>query len=279
MDSDGALFPATFSISKKPSLQQRLFEARPIVLFFLGCFVFGFLLPPLSLLLGTPLLFATGNYLLFILGMILLGGCGGLAVILAVRYISRGFLAGDRKRLKELETKISTGASSDVVTDLDKLITENLKMGRPQVAEYYSKQLLTLCERGQQEGDQMPALMWSTPCWVSSPEYHKSFNYWVVWLFESRGLLCLTNEHLEYESSRISFRIALEDIVDIGIDRHPWWMKPYPLNYIKLSFKEFGETVCLYATPYTLQTDTVWDINKTVREWYNNLTKALQKVV
>lgn len=280
MDSEAAsLYPVTFSISKKPTTQQRWKDARPILLFFAGCFLLGFLLPPLSVFFGMPLWFATGsNYLLFLLGMVLVGAAAGFLIVYTVRSVSRGILGGDRKRVAALENRLRAG-SNDVISDLDSLITENLKLGRPQVAEYYSKQLLVLCERDLAEPT-VPDLMISTAAWASTPAYHKSVNYWLVWMFQSRGLLCLTNEHLEYESARISFRVALKDVIDIGLDRHPLWMKPFPLRFIKIRFREPDYDIehCMYVTPYTMQTDTVWDINKSVQEWYSNLTTALAKV-
>src|SRR5205085_4044777 len=115
---------------------------------------------------------------------------------------------------------------------------------------------------------------------VSRSEYHKNFNYFTLWMYESHGLLCLNKDHLEYESSRITFRVALKDLVDIGIDHHPRWMKPFPLRFIKIRFREteYDTESTFILTPYAVQTDTVWDINKCVAEWYNSLTKALQDV-
>jgi hypothetical protein len=276
MDSDVALYPATFAITKRPSPKERFKEVQPILLFFAACFVFGFVLPPLTIFL-TPIWLAS-NYLLYMSATFFIGFAAALAGVVTIRLVSRHVLNGHCKKIEILEKRLSTG-SPDVLGDLDALITANMKAGRAPVAEFYSKQLLALCERDPNE-ELTAEIMLSSPCWVSTPDYHKSVSYWLIWLYESRGLLCLTSEHLEYESTRLAFRVSLKDIVDISVERHPLWMKPYPLRYIKLSFREpdFGSIVTMYLSPYTMQTDTVFDINKTVQEWYTNLTKTLGKV-
>jgi len=281
MDSEAVLYPATFSISKKPTAKQRLREARPLILFFGGCFLFGFLIPPISAIFGSPLWFASGsNWFFFLISMFVVGAASGLAAVFAVRTVSRRLLGRNLKTIQALEDRLTTGASADVMGDLDALITANVRAKRGPVAEYYSKQLLRIAEHDHQGEPVIPDVMLSTPAWVSTPEYHKSINYWLVWLFQSRGLLCLTSEHLEYESTRLSFRVDLKDIVDISLDRHPLWIKPYPLKYIKISFKDsdYDHIYCMHVSPYTMQTDTVLDINKSVQDWYMKLTRALQKV-
>lgn len=281
MESDASSFyPVTFSVSKKPTLRQRLQDTKPIFLLCFAVFAIAFLLPPVAFIFGSPLwLLSSGNSFFFGCSMVMIGALTAAAVLYSMRVFSRSLLNGSQKKIKELESRLKAG-SPEVVSDLDALITEHLKCGRRQVAEYYSKQLLSLCENSHQKEVIIPDLMVSTRAWVSRPAYHKSFNYYAVWMFESNGLLCLTKDHLEFESSRISFRVDLKDIVDIGVDHHPRWMKPYPLRYIKITFNEpdFNTVTTFNVTPYVVQTDTVWDINKSVAEWYNELTKALQKV-
>lgn len=279
MDSDAALFPTTFAITRRPTPKQRLKDAKPIMVFLGLCFLFGLLLPPLSGLFFGALWSVVGhNFGLYMIAMCGAGFLLGIGAVAIVRFTSRQILGANRRTIEALEQRLATG-SPNVIADLDALITAHLKAGRAPVAEFYSKQLLQLSER--EPGEELvPELVQSTSCWVSTPEYHKSANYWLVWMYQSRGLLCLSREHLEYESSRISFRVELKDIIDISIARHPLWMKPYPLRYITITFREpdFGAISTMYVTPYTMQTDTVIDINNSVQEWYLKLTKALGSV-
>lgn len=281
MESDASSFyPVTFSVSKRPTLRQRLQDSKPVVGMILVVFLIAFIVPTLGIFFGAPLWFlSSGNSFFFSLVMFVIGFATICTALYSVRFFSRTMLNGNQKKIKELENRLRSG-SPEVVTDLDALITEHLKSGRPQVAEFYSKQLLTLCENSHHQDVIIPDLMISTRAWVSHPNYHKTFNYFAVWMFESSGLLCLTKDHLEYESTRLSFRVDLKDIVDIGVDHHPRWMKPYPLRFIKITFHErdFNTVSTFYVTPFTVHTDTVWDINKNVAEWYNDLTKALQKI-
>lgn len=278
MELDAAIYPGTFSISKRPTLKQRVRESRPLLVFFSVFFVLGLLIPSMSSLVAVPIWLASGNLVASMFLMFAIGFGMTAAAVYTVRTISRTAFGSERRKIEALEQRLSTG-SSDVLGDLDALISANLRAGRAPVAEFYSRQLLTICERDRNE-EIRPEIMLSTPCWVSTPEYHKSVNYWLVWLYESRGLLCLSKHHLEYESSRIAFRAELKDIVDISIERHPWWMKPYPLHYIRITFREpdFGSVISLNVSPYTMQTDTVMDVNKQVKDWYQKLTVALGAV-
>lgn len=281
MESDASSFyPVTFSVSKTPTLRQRIQDTKPVFLLSLAVFTLAFAIPVATFVLGTPLWYLTcGNSFFFTLAMLMVGVVSTATVLYSMRLFSRTVLNGNQKKIKELENRLRAG-SPEVVADLDALITEHMKSGRSQVAEYYSKQLLSLCENSHHQDVIIPDLMVSTRAWVSRPQYHKTFNYFAVWMFESSGLLCLTKDHLEYESNRLSFRVDLKDIVDIGVEHHPRWMKPYPLRFIKITFNEhdFNTVSTFNVTPFTVHTDTVWDINKDVAQWYNDLTKALQKV-
>lgn len=278
MELDAVTYPGTFSISKRPTFKQRLRESRPLVVFFAAFFIVGFALPSMTSFFAMPLWLLTGNFFAYTFAMFAIGVVLTFGVIFTVRAISRRTFGSEAKRIEALEQRLSTG-SPDVLADLDALISANLRAGRAAVAEFYSRQILTICERDRNE-EIRPEIMLSTPCWVSTPEYHQSVNYWMVWLYESRGLLCMSKHHLEYESSRIAFRVDLKDIVDISIERHPWWLKPYPLHFIRITFREpdFGSVISLNVSPYTMQTDTVMDINKQVKDWYSKLTKQLGAV-
>lgn len=281
MESDASSFyPVTFSVSKTPTMRQRLRDSTPVFVMSLAVFAIAFLIPIVTMLLGTPLSFlASGNSFLFCIAMFTIGFLSTATVWHSMRLFSKTVLNGNQKKIKQLEDRLRAG-SPDVVADLDALISEHLKSGRPQIAEYYSKQLLSLCENSHHQDVVIPDLMISTKAWVSRPQYHKTFNYFAVWMFESSGLLCLTKDHLEYESTRMSFRVDLKDIVDIGVEHHPRWLKPYPLRFIKITFNErdFNTVSTFNVTPFTMHTDTVWDINRDVADWYNKLTIALQKV-
>lgn len=267
----------SYAIQKRPTVKERAKDATPIVLFFFGCFFVGMLFPFFMCLMPSFLLGTTIVHFVFIF---LVGACLGLGTVLIVRAISRGMFGGDKRKVEELEKRLlSHKETTYIMTDLDALISENLKMKRPQVAEFYSRQLLAISEKvGETECTPGLEMMLACSAWVSTPAYHKTINYWLIWLFETRGTLSLTNEFFEYESNRISFRLAVEDIVDIGIENHPWWLKPMPMHYIRMTYRNFGSTETLYLTPYNMQTDTVWDVNHKVKEWYSHLTKALQKV-
>src|SRR5581483_11318845 len=153
--------------------------------------------PIFSLFLPHWLFMPSPFFPLQILMLFSVGLIFGLGVVLIVRQISRGVWGGDKRKLETLEKRLMSHTDPhEVLIDLDALISENLRLKRPQVAEFYSKQLLLISEKLDSHETPKIELMLSEAAWVSTPAYHKRVNYWLVWLFESRGTLSLTSKHL-----------------------------------------------------------------------------------
>ena len=271
--------PNTFALTHgRPSLNDRLRESVPIVLVGLSYILLIALVVPsvvvmaLNFGLGSSIIIGS----LFIFVVCFAMGLGG---VMTLRYTSRKMLGGRHRALSDLEQRISSGQSSDLLRDMDLLITENLNRGRPAAAEFYSKQLLAVSERLVEEGKALPVpdMLQSTSCWISTPPYHKSLRYFTIWLFEQSGTLNLGPDFLEFESRRICFRTKLSDIRDICVYSHPWWLKPMPMHYISITFEDECGLNTFYLSPFFMRSDTVWDINEQVKAWYSKITAALQQ--
>lgn len=281
-DSQRQELATTYSIRKQRSVIDTLRDSQPVIMWRSAGY-FLVLLFGLASLLIVPFISGLFGHDLFLTFGITL-----ITVVLAFEFLApkvvsalgRKFLGDSRLRVAETEARLAGGGSPDVMRDLDVLITDNLRLGRPHVAEFYSKQLLALSEQHNRDDTKMPIILQSlrsTSCFVSTPAYHKTIRYWLLWNFESTGTLCLSSSTLEYASNGISFCVNLKDVTDISLQTHPRWLRPIPLKYISISFKEFEVIQTFYLCPFQMQTDTTRDVNETVKEWYDFLTRALEE--
>lgn len=204
--------------------------------------------------------------LLFIFGIIF-----GIATLYSIRCGSRLVLGTGKKTVLQVEKRLKDGTSTDLMEDLNILVTENLKLKRYQVAEFYSKQLILMAEN-----PISAQTIKATSCWVSTPQYHMSFRYYFWWLYENKGTVSLTSSHFQLESQKYSFAVPIDKVIDISIAKHPWWIKPFPLRYISITFVQNGFEHTFFVSPGYLATDTVFDVNKYVAEWNQYLLEAKQ---
>ncbi len=278
-ESNGQLVHnSTFALKgNRPTIAERIREWTPVLFTTAAYCTFLVVLVPILMLFALSLGLAGNWFIQFIVCLTLLSGIA-LASVYFVRYASRHMLGGRKKKLEELEQKLSSGQSVDVIRDVDTLITENLKMGRCSVAEYYSQQLLSISEKANEAASSIvPAMLKSTSCWVSTPEYHRSIRYHAVWMFESCGTLSLGPDFLQYDSPRISFRANLKDVKDVFLEKHPCWMKPITMHFITITFEDNCGSHTFHMSPFFMQTDTVWDIDDLCKQWYAMITTSLEK--
>lgn len=272
---------ATYSTRKERSVVDTLRDLQPFIMWRSAGYFFV-LLFCLSSLLIVPFISGLFGHDLLVTFAITLIAIAVAFEVLAPKIVSafgRKYLSDSHLRVAETEARLAGGGSPDVMRDLDILITENLRLGRPHVAEFYSKQLLALSEQANRD-TKLPIVLQSlrtTACFVSTPAYHKTIRCWLLWNFESTGTLCLSSSTLEYASNAISFCVALKDVTDISLEVHPRWLRPVPLRYISITFKEFGLVSKFYLCPFQTQTDTTGDVNATVKQWYDYLTRALEE--
>lgn len=270
--SEVKIFDGSNQISLKKRLEiAGLTDSRVIGLWVASIFV---VLLASQLLYGQVLFFGHAiSHTLFALPVFfLMFFSATLAILFAIRAMSRIVLSKERKLIAQAEKRINAGTYTDLTDELNTLITENLKMKRYQVAEFYSKQLLAMTEKTIK-----PEALKATSCWVNSESYQGSFKYNFVWLYEHIGTMSLTSDSFCVQTQKMSFTIPVENLVSVTYGRHPLWIKPIPLKYLIVKFKEKGFEHTYFMTPRYLQTDTVFDVNSYVDEWYGYLTQAISQ--
>lgn len=264
---------ASITHYKRLNWKTKLSEARPVIVFFLAAFFIGLLFGTLA-----PFLQHTGN--LQSLGLIcFLAGFGITAsIIYTTRFCDRKFFGALKSGIIQVEDRIIAGESRTQMEDLEKLVSGYLKLKRIEAADYYSKKLLELSKTGGTGIMRLSDWLVTTECWVSSADYHKGWNYKLVWLFETRGVLTLSPDKLDFQSKKIHFSCSPASIVSVELKRHPLWLKPIPFRYISIVIDEMGVRHRFNLTPSFAQTDTVFDCNSMVDIWYKRIEKVRQSM-
>jgi hypothetical protein len=258
---------------KRLSWKSRLGESTAIIVFFICAFLFGVMAGTLVPLAGKlSFSFGPANLLLFFLGGVALT----LAVVFAVRFVDRKLFGQLKTDILAIEDRLISGDARWQMQDLEKLVYGYLKLKRLEAADYYSKKLLELSKSGGTEIMKLTDWMVTTECWVSTDAYHKGWNYKLVWLFETRGVLTMSPAGLDFQSKKLSFKCAPANIASVEIKRHPLWLKPFPFRYISLTISESGVRHVFNLTPSFAQTDTVFDCNRLVDVWHKRLQKLRQ---
>ena len=270
--TDRSASAGTMTHFRRLSWKSRLAESRAIIVFFFAAFFMGIAAGAfIPLLCHLSLGGGTNYFPLFFFG----GMAGSLGVVFAVRFVDRKLFGAMKAGILAVEDRVIAGNSKTQMEDLEKLVSGYLKLKRMEAADYYSKQLLELSKSGGTEVMKLSDWMVTSECWVSSDEYQRGWNYKLVWLFETRGVLTLSPHKLDFQSKKFHFTCdPTTDIVSIEIKRHPLWLKPIPFRYISVTISENGVKHTFNLTPSFGQTDTVFDCNKLVDKWYERLQNA-----
>jgi hypothetical protein len=259
----------TYHLRGELSWRERFLENRAAFavycLIFLVCAAFGVLAGMFAPVLFYTFGFGSLSLIFFLLGGMAVGAATVTAISFAGRLKNRG-----RLKLIAIEERVASGKSEDIWQDLHDLIDGNLKLKRLQVADFYSRRLFELSQG--QTG--LSDVMLSTECWTNTKAYQKSAKYWLFWLFQSRGTLCLSGKALQYTSKKISFDLPLSDVTKISLATHPRWLKPIPLNYIVVDCLLDGEPGQIYLTPSLTQADNVWQVNAMIKTWFAYIARA-----
>lgn len=260
-------------VRSKLPLSERLRDSSAIWMFVLLCFILGAVAGFVSVRLHL------GYSLVAMFGYFCVGVAMAAASVVALSGATK-LAAKKRIKLTELQEKLAESGSDDICRDLDVLIKGHMALKEFDVADHFSNKLLELSALPvEQRTPKLLDVMQTTQCWVSTPLYHKKLNYYLLWLFESRGTLTMTGKRLRYKSKRIGFDIDLADLRDVSIGHHPRWMKPIPFKYLILTFVDEGREQKVFVTPSLSQADTIWEANKLTDRWHQKLLQARERRV
>ena len=221
-----------------------------------------------------PFLYKTMSLGLYVPICFMGGLVFGLGLVVSARFVDRKLFGAVKTGILAVEDRVMSGSSKTQMEDLEKLVAGYLKLKRMEAADYYSRQLLDLSKTGGTAVMKLSEWMVTTECWVSTEEYQKGWNYKLVWLFETRGILTLSPNRLDFQSRKLTFSCNPANIVSIEMKRHPLWMKPIPMRYISIVIDEMGARHTFNLTPSFGQTDTVWDCNRMVDVWFQRLQRV-----
>jgi serine/threonine protein kinase len=113
-------------------------------------------------------------------------------------------------------------------------------------------------------------------CYVSTPEYLRTFRGRFLWIYKGKGELCLDRETLSFHSGWPKVTIPLSSIRTLALGDYPMSAKPWPLHYMAVTFTENNVSRTLLFTPVRSWVMSPWEANKVVAEWLSALQEAIR---
>jgi len=262
---------------KNPSWLTKVTESKTMLVWLILCFVLGGLGGVVGGFVGPLVGGSMGLGFIFPV-CFLVGALIGLSVVFSARFVDRSFFGALKAGVTALENRLIEGTSENPREDLEKLVTGSLKLKRIAAADAYSKRLLAISMLPADEKMTVADWVVATDCWASTEKYHQGWNYKLVWLYQTRGVLTVGPEGLDFQSKAFTIQCHPSMITSVEVKRHPLWMKPLPLRFISVTIKEFDCQHTFNFTPSYGQTDTVWDCNRMVATWAKRLDKVRSSV-
>jgi serine/threonine protein kinase/Flp pilus assembly protein TadD len=113
-------------------------------------------------------------------------------------------------------------------------------------------------------------------CYISTPEYLRSFRGRFLWIYQGKGELRLDSQSLSFHSDWPAVVIPLSAIRKIAQGDYPYSAKPAPIHFIEVTFTERGVERTLLFTPVLREVAFPQEANKVVAEWLSALLEAVQ---
>jgi hypothetical protein len=213
---------------------------------------------------------------MFVLLAIFVIACG--LGLLSVAWVQQRTKRSQQKRtLATLQTKLIE-TPSDACKLLQDLVDGNTALERNMIADFYSSKLVALrALPEEQRKDQPVEPMWSTDCWLSRPEYHRSPKYYQ--LGESFGSLLMDSKQLRFVNEKVHFNIDLADVRQAETTHHPQWLRPLHLLYLSVQYMEKGNERTVYLSPVSAELDGLDEMNRQVTEWKARIIDGRDKRV
>ncbi len=124
------------------------------------------------------------------------------------------------------------------------------------------------------EGVNHPAK--STLCYISTPDYLRTFKGRFFNIYQGKGELSLSTDMLSFKSGWQAVTIPLSAITTLARGTFPTSAKPLPLHYIAVTFEEHGVSRTLLFTPVRTEVMSPSEANKIGAQWLSDLIKAIQ---
>lgn len=112
-------------------------------------------------------------------------------------------------------------------------------------------------------------------CYLSSPEYIRTWRARLLTIAEARDRLTLTTEQLTFESPKITLRLPLEQITGVTLGEYPPAINP-GLRYVAVRFRDGEREQTVWFTPGAGRSKAFqWKTNQDVVSWFQTLRDAI----
>jgi serine/threonine protein kinase len=113
-------------------------------------------------------------------------------------------------------------------------------------------------------------------CYVTTPEYLKTFRGRYFYIYQGNGQLRLDERSLSFLSGWQRVTIPLASVRSLTLGRYALTAKPVPLDYLEVTFLEGPDSRTLLFTPTPTGLLPVWETNQVVAEWAAAVQEAVQ---
>jgi len=116
----------------------------------------------------------------------------------------------------------------------------------------------------------------TSSCYVSTPDYLRSFRGRFLQINQGKGELRLDSEALSFQSGWQMVTIPLASIRKLAQGDYPATAKPLALNYMAVTFDQHGASRTLLFTPFEREGVSVQRTNAVVQAWLSTLQEAVR---
>jgi hypothetical protein len=115
-------------------------------------------------------------------------------------------------------------------------------------------------------------------CYLTTPEYVRTFRGKYLCSFQARGALALAGEELLFRAAHSPLlRLPLCRIRTTVLRRFPWHLQMFGLRYIDISYRADGGEGTVWLTPTYFRSLPVWHTNRVVARWHGQIEDALRE--
>ncbi|MGA1821505.1 MAG: hypothetical protein ACMUIG_03145 [Thermoplasmatota archaeon] len=119
----------------------------------------------------------------------------------------------------------------------------------------------------------------SRVCYYTTPKSQRSFIRSTFYIYDCKGSIKLHKRFIEFDSDRYHIEIPLRDIVRMGIGRFSRFQKPVTLNFLMIEYRTPMKRInTIYITPTISAVTFVWNTNKIVKAWFNDILKLNRRI-